>query len=698
MKIFLCILNMVVLFNSVDAFWLHHAEYDDEYFFNQYEEIQAYEIAEVEELQKKNKSPEIDKILDKYEQVYADDITPLLRTLAIYRRKLQRLGFYPIVSDSGLRYFPANSDSFEIADEYDEQIYELLNRPKKPKRFKNGYRPSKKTKKTKDRQTLTTKRSNYRSEKFPVDSNRPAASKYQIVQPYREPYYETERPIVEMIQPTKPSKAEPTSTTNTHSGYYGSHTTTKNSYEEIQTTHPTQPSGSYSVFETSTFKYPQQPTETLPNTKSATTVILTETPHTTTYEISSTASSADIHSSYESNLIGPYFKEGSKKIPYRKLESNEQSGESDEILDTIENENGQFDGLLGTIIDMIGGENDSVEQSSEPARVITEEPLHLVETDVPDPEAIDSVQIGESALETTSFIVESTTELPTTATVDSFTLFPLQINFPTYRPIRLPTLATTQTSLTTESYLESPEPISENATEAYDSNVVQRTEQPPQISAYNQEYDATSTTAYEPMDISTAPYDELRIDNFRTLTELPIIEITDIKPETTIFDLQQQQNELTHRKEATTARYETPVLTDSPTTQTYQKQPKTTTQVPMTFLDLQSADQLQTDNPSVSAQEYTESIEYYGSATDPTAADDSSSSFSEAPTTFQPMITTTTPYDWDLDPKTENGRGFKGGGLNFLIEKVVPPPRRSDILIEDDDYNAYEDNTISVGK
>lgn len=823
MKIFVYILHIVVFVNSIAASWIHHGkppwytDYEEEYVYNQYEEIQAYEIAEIEELQKKINSPELDEPLDKYEKVYADDITPLLRTLAIYRRKLQRLGLYPIVSDSGLRYFPSSSDSFEIADEYDEQIYELLNRPKKPKRFKNGYRPSKKTQKVKETQTLTNKPSNYRLEKFPDNSYRPSASNYHPAQPYREPYYETERPIIEIIPPAKTSKAAPipTSTTSTQSGIYGGQTTrytstipsipyftTEKSIEKKQTT---QPSGSYNGLETETIKYPQKSTEKPSNTKPTTsytsTVIWTEAPHTTTYGLSSTAFNAGIHSSYESNLIGPYFKEESTKIPYRKIESNEQSGDDDEIQNQITNENRtetkteefvelinhkttesfgltvselqntsrdrppeiavtppniiieggtdfvkvidnttviptfeassvehvpqnegidstmnpdgrRFEGLIGAIIDMIGGETERVEQSTDPERV-TEDELLLVETEA------SALQTGESVpdniestievkplltnldtLETTTYIVDTTTKLPTTTTMATFTLFPLQINFPTLWPISLPTLVTTQMALTTESYLDSLEPILQETTVENELKVVQRAEDQPTSTENNRDDVETSTIAYGQIDVSTAPYEGLSfsIDNFyerTTQSSLNMLTYTEVPIK---YNSQEQLNESTQQKVATTAHYETSVLTDSPITPPYQKQPTTTTQVPMSFLDLQTADQLQTDNPSVSAQKYTESIEYYGSTTDSTAADVPSSSLTEGSTDSDKMITTTKPYDWDIDPKTENGRGFKGDSLKFLIENALPPPRRSDILIEDDDYTDYEENSIAVGK
>lgn len=702
MKIFLCILKLVVLFNSVAAFWFHHGkppwttDYEDEYFFNEYEEIQAYEIAEIEELNKKIKSPEIDEKLEKYEKVYADDLTSLLRTLATYKRKLQFLGFYPIVSDSGLRYFQRNSESFEIADEYDEQIYEHLNRPKKPKRFKNGYRPSKKTKIVKDRQTLTTRPSKYRSEKFPFNSNRPIASKYETELPYRQPYYETERPIVEMTRPVPKPAPLQTSTISTHSGYYGGHSTAKNSYE------------------TATFKYPQQSTEKSANTKPLT-ESSTEIPHTTPYGISSTASSADIHSSFESNLIGPYFKDGSTKNPYRNLESDEQPGENSQITNENQAEtdtgefvepihvytvepttsdlqnatpdrppeisgvsqniiidigaavpNGskvidktiviptseaspeehfapdgrRFEGLLGKLIDMT-------------SRDTTENPLLLVQTEAPDPEAIDAIQIEESVLDNNQSTIESTTMLEMVTSGDA------KEEFTTIKPLETTTVASLK--------------------------VVQRAEDQQPSSENNRE-------------VSTAPYEDLTIDIFPTSAEVPNIEITNIQPEIIMHNLTEQPTKSSKQNEATTVHYVTSIFTDSPVTQPYEKHPETTTQEPMTFLDLQTADQLQTDNPSVSAQEYTESIEYNGSATAPTVTDDSGSSFSEASINFKPIITTTTPYDWDIDPKTENGRGFKGDGLNFLIEKVVPPPRRSDILIEEDDYTEYEDNNISVGK
>lgn len=769
MKMILCILKIIVLFNSVHAFWLHNGKppwytsYEDEYIFNEYEEIQAYEIAEIEEIQKKTKSPEFDEPLDRHDQVYADDITPLLRTLAIFKRKLERLGFYPIVSDAGLRYIQANPDSFEIADEYDEQIYELLNRPKEPKRFRKGYRPLKNKKKAKDRKTLTTKPNKYRSEEFPVNSNRAPASKYQTAQPYREPYYVTEQPTV------------PTTAQIRQSGFY---------------------SGLTSGY-----------TSTEPSPKTKPTEVWTKAPHTTTYGVISTASNTDLHSSFQSNFVGPYFKEGSTKIPYRNIDSAENeaqihnpisnenqaemvTGETVEPIDRITTEtNGltttrdrppdtlivptniiidggatvtegsklitsitviptsnlssvdivaadgrRLEGLIGNVFDIIGGPTERVDPSSHLAKVTAEKPSLLAGAEVLDPDStavgievsvldndesttggtikLENITPGKLKKELTTINpLEPTfaTKLPTTTSVSSLTLFPLQINVPTFWSNMFPTLATTQTSLTTKSDSKSPEPILEGTTDEFKSKVAHETKKQQTSSKNNrEEEEETSTYVYEQMDVTTAPYEELRLAfsyepttenslNIPASNEVPIIEITNIKPETVIYDLQQQPNESTQRLDATKPPYETPILTDSSINPPYQKQQETTTELPMTFLDLQTTNQLQTDNPSVSPQEHTESIEYYGSVSDPTAVGDSSSSFEEAEIDTESTITTTTKYDWDLDPKTENGRGFKGGGLNFLIEKSLPP-RRSDILIEDDSYTEYDDNTIAVGK
>lgn len=75
-----------------------------------------------------------------------------LRALSIFKRKLQLLGFYPIVSnDDGLEY--VSLDPYLIEDDYDDEMYELLKKMKKEKKarrklLKKKLKKSKKTKPT----------------------------------------------------------------------------------------------------------------------------------------------------------------------------------------------------------------------------------------------------------------------------------------------------------------------------------------------------------------------------------------------------------------------------------------------------------------------------------------------------------------------------------------------------------------------
>lgn len=89
---------------------------------------------------------------------YKEDLSQdYLRALSIFKRKLQLLGFYPIVSnDDGLEY--VSLDPYLIEDDYDDRMYELLKKMKKEKkaRRKSLKKKLKKTKKTRPTATPTT--------------------------------------------------------------------------------------------------------------------------------------------------------------------------------------------------------------------------------------------------------------------------------------------------------------------------------------------------------------------------------------------------------------------------------------------------------------------------------------------------------------------------------------------------------------
>lgn len=70
-----------------------------------------------------------------------------LRALSIFKRKLQLLGFYPIVlNDDGLEY--VSVDPYLIDDDYDDEMYKLLKKVKKEKKARKKLL-KKKAKKTK---------------------------------------------------------------------------------------------------------------------------------------------------------------------------------------------------------------------------------------------------------------------------------------------------------------------------------------------------------------------------------------------------------------------------------------------------------------------------------------------------------------------------------------------------------------------
>lgn len=69
-----------------------------------------------------------------------------LRSLSIFKRKLQLLGFYPLVlNDDGLEY--VSMDPYLIEDDDDDELYKLLKKMKKEKKARKKLQKKKKTKK-----------------------------------------------------------------------------------------------------------------------------------------------------------------------------------------------------------------------------------------------------------------------------------------------------------------------------------------------------------------------------------------------------------------------------------------------------------------------------------------------------------------------------------------------------------------------
>lgn len=90
---------------------------------------------------------------------YKSDLSQdYLRALSIFKRKLQLLGFYPLVSnDDGLAYAPLSVDPYQVNDEYDDRMYELLKKRKKERKARKKQQKKKsKTSKKATQQTIPT--------------------------------------------------------------------------------------------------------------------------------------------------------------------------------------------------------------------------------------------------------------------------------------------------------------------------------------------------------------------------------------------------------------------------------------------------------------------------------------------------------------------------------------------------------------
>lgn len=117
----------------------------DEYYYVEEDTTTYHEVVEEEEISFDlflSDRTDFDANLAAYKQRYPGNVIPYLRAIAEYKQKLQMLGYFPIVDESGKQVYVNSDDkSFDIEDEYDERAYELLNRPQKPVRYRNGYEP-----------------------------------------------------------------------------------------------------------------------------------------------------------------------------------------------------------------------------------------------------------------------------------------------------------------------------------------------------------------------------------------------------------------------------------------------------------------------------------------------------------------------------------------------------------------------------
>lgn len=78
--------------------------------------------------------------MEDYRKSLAREDSALMRVLSIYKRKLQQLGFFPIVDETGPTYVAQNYDEpFYIEDYYDEYFFDRMQQEKRTKKYRNGY-------------------------------------------------------------------------------------------------------------------------------------------------------------------------------------------------------------------------------------------------------------------------------------------------------------------------------------------------------------------------------------------------------------------------------------------------------------------------------------------------------------------------------------------------------------------------------